>query len=275
MVILKRTIYAYSLPFSGGRREGFILCLQRDNGQVGWGEVAPLPGFSQETLEEALEDLIEGKESKHPSVQWGLAAAMLDLLQPLEVDSIPVRNLEKEKIKLGHLTLNKAIEKAENSNCTVVDMNQGWSLRAALDFAGRFPQIELFEEPLKLSENARSFPYPVALDESLRQRNTPAYPNVKAHVIKPMLHGYPLPQKVKGVDFILSSSYESEIGIYQIAKLAYRLKIPLIPMGLGTGHLFEDSLFEERSRVENGRLYFPKKWNLKKDKVQVVFDGCV
>ena len=70
-------------------------------------------------------------------------------------------------------------------------------------------------------------------------------------------------------------SYESEIGIYQIAKLAFRLKIPLKPMGLGTCHLFEESLFEEEPQIKNGRLYFPRTWSLKMDKVQVILDECV
>jgi hypothetical protein len=89
------------------------------------------------------------------------------------------------------------------------------------------------------------------------------------------LHGYPLPKKVKGVDFILSSSYESEIGIYQIAKLAFRLKIPLKPMGLGTCHLFDEPLFDESPQIINQRLYFPKKWSLKMDKVQVILDEYI
>lgn len=83
----------------GGIREGLFIRLKSETGRVGWGEVAPLPGFSKETLEEALEDLIEGNDSFYPSVQWGLASAMLDLMYPIEVDAIPVRVLEKEKSK--------------------------------------------------------------------------------------------------------------------------------------------------------------------------------
>ncbi|MGF1481420.1 MAG: o-succinylbenzoate synthase [Cyanophyceae cyanobacterium] len=36
-------------------REGIILRLSDENGQVGWGEIAPLPWFGSETLAEALE----------------------------------------------------------------------------------------------------------------------------------------------------------------------------------------------------------------------------
>ncbi len=272
---LKRTIYYYSRPFNGGKREGTLIRLETENGKVGWGEVAPLPGFSNETLAEAIEDLIEGNETSYPSVQWGRAAAMLDLMQPMEIDSIPVRILEKEKIKVGHLTLKEAIEKVEGIECSGVDMNQKWNLEEALAFAKHFPKMEYFEEPLTPGEDVDAFPYPVALDESLRKGKVPTYPSVKSHIIKPTLHGYPLPQKVKGVDFILSSSYESELGIYQLAKLAYRMKIPLKPMGLGTCHLFEEPLFEEEPYYKNGYLHFPSEWRLKMDKVQVILDEHV
>ncbi|QVL56731.1 MAG: hypothetical protein KFB93_04930 [Simkaniaceae bacterium] len=272
---MKRTIYYYSRPFMGGIREGLFIRLKSETGRVGWGEVAPLPGFSKETLEEALEDLIEGNDSFYPSVQWGLASAMLDLMYPIEVDAIPVRVLEKEKIKVGHLTLKEAIEKVSASHCSGVDMNQQWKLKEALAFAKHFPKLDYFEEPLKPGEEAEAFPYPVALDESLRKRIIPSYPSIKMHIIKPMLHGYPLPKKVKGVDFILSSSYESELGIYQLAKLSFRLKLPLKPMGLGTCHLFEEPLFEEEPYYKNGFLHFPKEWRLKMDKIQVILDECI
>lgn len=272
---MRRTLYGYRRPFKGGERHGILLKLETDQGKVGWGEIAPLPGFSQETYEEALADLLEGKESELPSVRWGQAAAMLDLVSPLDIESIPIRTLEQEKIKVGHLSLNDAIQKTEKTECSGVDMNRSWSLEEALAFAGHFPDLDYFEEPLKSGEDASKFPYPVALDESLRESAVPPYPTVKAHVIKPMLHGYPLPKKTKEVDFILSSSYESELGIHQIAKLAYRLEIPLKPMGLGTTHLFEEPLFEETLHVKERRLYFPKTWTLKMAKVQVLADECL
>ncbi|MCB1107967.1 MAG: hypothetical protein KDK76_07730 [Chlamydiia bacterium] len=271
---MKQTLYRYRRLFQDGVREGVFIRLESEKGKIGWGEVAPLPGFSHETLEEAIEDLIEGNESNLPSVQWGRGAALLDLIDPIELESIPIRKLHHDKIKIGHLSLEEAIQKMEKLEGEGVDMNQMWSLKDALAFADRFSHLSYFEEPLKEGEDRSQFPYPVALDESLRTKNK-EYPYVKAHVIKPMLHGYPLPKRVKGVDFILSSSYESELGIYQIAKLALRLKIPLKPMGLGTCHLFKEPLFKEEPKIKNGRLYFPKKWSLNMDKIQVIFDESI
>ena len=59
-------IYQYQLPMDSGvilreqrlqQRDGLIIEL-RDGTQCGKGEIAPLPEFSQETLEQAREDLL-------------------------------------------------------------------------------------------------------------------------------------------------------------------------------------------------------------------------
>ncbi len=50
------------MPWNGGLsepREGLLIYLQGGQGQFGWGEVAPLPGFSQESLAEAEAELRE------------------------------------------------------------------------------------------------------------------------------------------------------------------------------------------------------------------------
>ena len=59
-------LYRYSLPLRGHltlggttlrRREGLLLRLSGDDGSDGWGETAPLPGFSKESLDEAASQL--------------------------------------------------------------------------------------------------------------------------------------------------------------------------------------------------------------------------
>ena len=61
-------LYRYKLPFSEPvtlkksslqYREGVLIRLTAQDGSVGWGEAAPLPGFSPETLEYATEQLRE------------------------------------------------------------------------------------------------------------------------------------------------------------------------------------------------------------------------
>ncbi len=95
-------IYRYHLPMDSGvvlrenklsQRIGYIVELS-EKGQTGRGEIAPLPGFSQESLEQAgleaqhqLESWCQGQlidvSNVCPSVAYGLSMAMLELQQGL------------------------------------------------------------------------------------------------------------------------------------------------------------------------------------------------
>jgi o-succinylbenzoate synthase len=66
MKLTRYDLYRYSLPFSGPltlggvtlhHREGLLLKLSGDDGSAGWGETAPLPGFSWESVDEAASQL--------------------------------------------------------------------------------------------------------------------------------------------------------------------------------------------------------------------------
>lgn len=123
---MKRTLYYYCRRFNQSIREGVFIRLKSENGLRR--SRSPLPGFSRETLGEAITDLIRGNRSSYPSVQWGRAAAMLDLLKPLEIGAVPIRVLDKEKIKIGHLTVREAIKEVEQTNCSGVDIDRKWEL---------------------------------------------------------------------------------------------------------------------------------------------------
>jgi len=65
-------LYSYDLPFTEPLnlkgvtlhgREGLLLRLTGDDGSEGWGEAAPLPGFSRETLDEAADQLLKASEA--------------------------------------------------------------------------------------------------------------------------------------------------------------------------------------------------------------------
>ncbi len=271
----KTTVYHYTRFFLGSLREGFLIKLQTKDNREGWGEIAPLPGFSKETLDDAFNDLLKNNSPCLPSVQWGKASAVLDLTNPLHIESIPISVLGREKIKIGPLNFINAKNNIAESKCVSVDMNQKWTLSDALKIAQLFPSIKYFEEPLKKGERYEQFPYPVALDESLRQTMKPNYPNITRHIIKPTLMGYPLPAPKKGISYYLSSSFESELGLYQIAKLSLRMNLPNIPMGLSTFKFFKDQLFTHKLKLINNRLVFPKSWILDKNKVKEVFRGYI
>ena len=98
MKLARFDLYRYSLPFSrpltlGGitlfQREGVLLRLSGDDGSEGWGETAPLPGFSVEGLVDATTQLrrlaasIVGREVKQDWVDpYGEFGGELDRLAP-------------------------------------------------------------------------------------------------------------------------------------------------------------------------------------------------
>ena len=73
MVINKITCYRYSLPLrnenrlgdsTSKARQGLVFALESDASLTGWGEAAPLPGFSFETLETILSKYLEADSVK-------------------------------------------------------------------------------------------------------------------------------------------------------------------------------------------------------------------
>ena len=108
MRIASATFHRYALPFREvmqfrservQRRDGLIISIRSDDGGVGYGEIAPLPGFSKETLKEAhaaarrcIESLkkranidpqipagLRDREMFPPSVRFGVECALWDL----------------------------------------------------------------------------------------------------------------------------------------------------------------------------------------------------
>ena len=84
--------FYYSLDFKESfsllkKREGIILKIEDEKGAVGYGEVAPMDGFSKETLKEANEALgaflqtdTPDELSPPPSVEFGVESAYLSLM---------------------------------------------------------------------------------------------------------------------------------------------------------------------------------------------------
>ena len=82
-------------------------------------------------------------------------------------------------------------------------------------------------------------------------------------VWKPMVKG--LPEKKAAV--VLSSSYESSIGIHQIAALAQELEIPSHPLGIGTFLHLQNDLLQDPPFIREGKIYFPEEFHIKKEMV--------
>ncbi|MDN3507701.1 MAG: enolase C-terminal domain-like protein [Simkaniaceae bacterium] len=226
-------------PYSNQFRKGMIL---EDNGK--FAEAAPLPGFSIETYDEMCAGL-KTKDRSIPSVSFALESLEIPFPSPKEPPMAHFGNDETFhntiKLKLGDLSLDDAISQTKQAQkfCKNlrVDMNGKWPLEKAIAYSAAFAKntFEFIEEPcenlLPFLENTI---HPIAVDEHLRTLPLDQILSlpIKAAVIKPMLHGgfsilKPLVEKLKSASItpVISSTYETSIGLTHLKDLYYRLEL--------------------------------------------------
>jgi o-succinylbenzoate synthase len=248
-------------------REGLVL--QWDDG---WGEIAPLPGFSKESLEQAeaeirriLPHLAHAKPTL-PSVRWGVQCASQPF--PHKPVHIPLCSLgeltngcQTVKLKLGHLSVEEAVALVKrylNKFRLRVDCNRKWSLDEALQFAKHFKPDDFayLEEPVHsftdLVAFSKTTDFPIAVDESVRDGNPwDKISSLKAVVVKPTVVGA-IPQLAPEM-LVLSSSYESGLGLLHIARQAQQLGLTL-PMGLDTYRVIRNDILTSPICCADGHL---------------------
>lgn len=249
--------------YRSNHREGLIL--QYNDG---WGEIAPLPGFSSETFIEARKEILHllptlsSAQSNLPSVQFGLSCAQKTFsLQPLKVPlcafQSPEHGCRTLKLKIGHLDIDQAVSlvnKYKGDYLLRVDCNQKWGLEKALQFASYFvpADFDYIEEPVDTFSDLVTFSketqFPIAVDEFASHASLLKIPSLKAVVMKPMIKNF---SPSTSIPTVLSSAYESSLGHLLIARLA---SSDTIPLGLGTFRLCSDGILNPPLRVLNGFL---------------------
>lgn len=293
-------LYHYRLPLVRplvlrGRREmarqGLLVCVE---GQ--WGEIAPLPGFSRESLAEAMTETLDCLRTLHqgkpasprlPSVQFGLDCARrcwpprLDLPLPDSYQLIhdfpleqpggerawPPRLPTKAKLKVARhpmddeLALIRRLCARYPTLKLVLDANQGWTREQAMTFCDRLEanRIEYLEDPCADFEDiafvAAHTGIPVALDELLVQ-GKPWEPiaQLVALVLKPTLlgslaHSEALATQARKLELqiVISSSFESDLGLDQLARLATEWAPEQAP-GLDTRHWLAHGLLDSHGQ---------------------------
>ena len=314
-------LYRYSLPLHGPlalrgttlrRREGILLRLSGDDGSEGWGETAPLPGFSKESLEEAAlqlrrltgaligrevtddwtgQDWSLGREIESiappPSVRFGLELAVWNLsattlgktlpqlVTPQPRAKVPVNGLlsgtpdriledarrmrnagyRAVKLKVGMKTVvedirlvRTLVEELGSGISLRLDANRAWGYEEAARFVRGAPRFEYVEEPLadpaRLPELAEELGVPVALDESLvgmEPDELGEHGYARAIVLKPTLLGgvsrtLRMAERALrlGMTPVVSSSYESGVGMAALVALAAGIGDHPVPAGLDT-----------------------------------------
>ncbi len=237
-------------------KKGFIL---EKEGRLS--EVAPLPGRSTETFEEALEQLQAVQKgwrgSLYPSVEFGLYG-----LSAPSVSSIPcalflygtteeVLQTAAEsygctvaKLKVGHWHWTQALEVIKALPFQLrIDFNHCWTRADVEKLCSHLSpaQIDFLEDA-----GCQVLGFTQASDE------TPSVPSLR--VWKPSVQGLPPPQK----KVILSSSLESSIGLQHIAALTQSHQIYPHVLGLGTILHLEKDLVQNSAFIKEGKLHFPQ-----------------
>lgn len=220
--------FRYALPMSGGgTRDGVLVRLENPDGTAGWGDAAPWPGWSLESVDDVL--AWEPPQSLPPSLQSAREAAQSSSNNfadwPLRHPNIPINALLSGsvdemiakvaadfqkgcrcfKIKTSSLDLAKIrdfvkrLKEITDGICQFrIDPNRSWSLDQTLRVAESLASlpIEYIEEPLSTPKNLPELiaqcPVPVALDETLREirpDDLAIFSGASALVLKPTLMG--------------------------------------------------------------------------------------
>ncbi|MDN3504252.1 MAG: enolase C-terminal domain-like protein [Rhabdochlamydiaceae bacterium] len=228
-------------------KEGIHLTFYFSDGTIKRGDLSPLPGWSVENLAEAEKefDLLCGlslddaiKKLKFPSSIFALQSSIeSEPVFPYEICKLylqPPKEIHNKvaKVKFSQYSPKQALNwfnSVPYKTKIRVDLNQSWSLDDLLYFSTRVNpnQIDYIEEPIKNLGNLPKLPVPIALDEHLREfpfKELTERVAFDVVVIKPTLQldyiSIIKEAKKLGKRIVLSSSYESELGLNQIKALA-------------------------------------------------------
>jgi o-succinylbenzoate synthase len=184
---------------------------------------------------------------------------------------------ETIKIKVGRLTIEEDIDtvkKLTSKSKIRFDANRAWTLKDALLFyeATSHLNIDYIEEPLADISQLETFykmtGCPIALDETINIDKMLEFDFsfISTFVIKPSRFGSitelrKLKKKWPNKQFIFSSSFETEVGLLQIAKLAHEFS-PYSEHGLNTLCFFKKHLTNHQI-ITNNVLNYPVKITLK------------
>jgi O-succinylbenzoate synthase len=185
------------------------------------------------------------------------------------------------KLKVGQRPLQEDIrlvrdvrERIGDDVALRLDANRAWSVEDALVFLQGVSscRIDYVEEPVKdymmlVSMCSKTdSPVSVAMDESLMELSPEELthlPNLKATVLKPMMLGFEGSMQfgrratLLGITPIISSSFETSLGLTVLAELASILNTTDVPVGLDTIGWFKEDLLSTPIQIEKGRMSLP------------------
>ena len=152
-----------------------------------------------------------------------------------------------------------------------LDANRAWSTEEARAFSTAVAhcEIDYLEEPVRTLDqlqalvNAPEVTLPFALDESLQELDPDglsSFSGIKAVVLKPTLWGFEKTIQTArqatglGMTPVISSAFESGIGIQALAQIAACVNASDVPAGLDTLDIFEEDLRSDPLPINRGEL---------------------
>ena len=193
------------------------------------------------------------------------------------------------KLKVGGDDVREDIELAQQVRQIIgddarlrLDANRKWDVNQVIDFwnAAHTLDIEYIEEPVAdhaalvkemtkvgLPSLVSIMLPPTALDESIVDADPDNFfppPGVKAIILKPTLLGLECAMRWArkalrtGLTPVVTSAYETSLGISSLAHFAASLSANPVPMGLATLDVFERDLLQPSVGIEHGTIHLDK-----------------
>lgn len=285
-------LFKIRLPFKNIVRLSDHFLAHRDIGilKIGdnFGEVSPLPFFNTETFEDVQKSL--GDPSKFPSLNWAfynannISDSFMDRTLQLSGLILESENkylykaIEYEKLCYGVIKLKVGSDLKLDREKILNICNATENMRLRLDFNSRgtihglelflnelpLHRIEYLEDPLHQTNFEKlenlffktKIPYAIDYQNQVIPKNLRG---LKTFIVKPMRVRV---EKIKELQrdyphtqIILSSSFESNLGLFQIAKLAYDLGLENLSHGVDTQDYFKENLFQIQKKLN--RLILP------------------
>jgi hypothetical protein len=278
------------LPASGETapiRRGYLI-QRKNNSGIQYTELAPLESFHGISRSECLNEFLnyvhdpDQHTNYHSVTQMAIDILDLPTSEPVQIPINALVDLrfftedhilqehQSIKIKLGRQPIDteirdffKLIKSLPEQTTFRIDANRAWSIEKLQYYASQLPlsRIEYFEDPLCAPEEYTKIKnIPIVLDETMQNPlhvQLLEQPNIIGAVLKPsLLGGLKATDKlIKGLYSqnklaILSSTFESSLGMWGIASLAH----PNHVHGLGTLRWFKQHLFEDPLMTSNGYL---------------------
>jgi O-succinylbenzoate synthase len=315
------------IPNATSERKGLLLRLAIENGLDAWGDIAPLPGRSQESLADAEVDLVDALSSlsgvqlptnwsglcdmnpsrqRCSSVSFGIEQAISGLSactvglpvsrwfndrarKTVEVNALlsggpdsamaAARRRQAEgyrafKLKVGSYEpwelrdLLKKLRQALGKRAELrLDANRAWSFDEAVRQLGDLGDIgisyveEPLSDPANLEQLGKAISIPIALDETIGELAVDdvefdRFAFASAAILKPTLIGGMIRTMDVATRFaklnvepVLTSTFESEIGLAGLASLAAALSGVGRAAGLDTARYFSNGLLPGQNRL--------------------------